>query len=159
LTPLFTSKPTDEEVEAAILIRNKNFKALGFTPKAFYYVCRNRGEMLYAFALTKSKSPIVLGFCLFHIRRDHQMTIYEIAIDQAHRGKGFGKAMVEELKRLAAEKGVTCIFAKCPVELPSNAFYASAGFTKGIPLAGSKRALNSWSLRLRTGLFAKEEGR
>lgn len=78
------------------------------------------------------------GMCRYHLRRDGQLTIHEIISLRP----GAGSAM---LARLLAVAGAVCILAKCPADLPSNAWYARRGFaldrTETTP-AG--RLLNVW---------------
>ena len=61
------------------------------------------------------------GFCHWHLRKDGQLTIREIISTR----KGAGSLM---LRRLEATKGATSLFAKCPADLPANAWYTRRGF-------------------------------
>jgi hypothetical protein len=48
--------------------------------------------------------------------------------------------------------GATSIFAKCPVSLPSNTWYAKQGFVlEGQETTDSGRTLNLWRLLLQKG--------
>jgi len=76
------------------------------------------------------------GYCRFHLRKDGQLTIYEI-ISQ---NKGVGSRMLSLLK----DKCPNAIFAKCPVALSSNSWYEKNGFV----LQGTVNNINHWKLTL-----------
>ena len=81
------------------------------------------------------------GFCHWHLRQDGQLTIREIIATRP----GAGAAMLEILKT----KGASSIFAKCPVNLPSNHWYANRGFVcEGQELTKTGNVLNLWRLTL-----------
>lgn len=82
------------------------------------------------------------GFYHWHLRRDGQLTIREIISTQ----HGAGSRMLDTLK---VTPGVTCIFAKCPVDLPANEWYAKRGFVlEGNERTRSGRILNLWRLSI-----------
>ena len=86
------------------------------------------------------------GLCHWHLRSDGQITIREIIVLPEHRGKGVGTGMLNELKRV---EGARSIFAKCPVDLEANAWYAARGFTReDMEIIGTGRKLNLWRLVL-----------
>ncbi|EIM65474.1 hypothetical protein DespoDRAFT_03739 [Desulfobacter postgatei 2ac9] len=61
------------------------------------------------------------GMCVFHLRRDRQLTITEIVSTR----KGAGSEMLDKLKKV---EGAHSIFAKCPAGWKSNKFYEKQGF-------------------------------
>ena len=78
------------------------------------------------------------GFCHWHLRRDGQLTIREIISTR----RGAGSEMLEILKQV---DGALSIFAKCPVDLPSNTWYARRGFVcEGQETTKTGRILNLW---------------
>lgn len=80
------------------------------------------------------------GLCRYHLRRDGQLTIYEIIAVRPGAG-------TEMLSRLHSVAGVTFILARCPAELPSNAWYKRKGFVVvNIETTRRGRALNVWRL-------------
>ena len=82
------------------------------------------------------------GFCHFHLRKDGQLTIREIISTRPGAGQ-------EMLKRLCATPGATSLFAKCPAELPANAWYERRGFIcEGEERTRSGRVLKLWRLAL-----------
>ena len=84
-------------------------------------------------------------FLRYHLRRDGQLTIYEIWVPRDKRGRGIGTQLLADLKR----KNPKSIFAKCPVDLKANEWYARRGFAlEGIEKLKSGRQLNLWRLTL-----------
>lgn len=82
------------------------------------------------------------GLCHFHLRRDGQLTIREILSNRP----GAGQEMLERLKRV---DGAVSLFAKCPVDLASNAWYAKRGFVcEGEETTPSGRRLKLWRFQL-----------
>jgi len=95
------------------------------------YEASKRGELLLVDG----------GMCHWHLRKDGQVTIYEI-ISTKH---GAGKQMLEYLKQIEAKS----IFAKCPVDLESNGWYQHMGFQdEGKEITQSGRGLRRWRLTL-----------
>ncbi len=93
------------------------------------YESSNRGELLLVDG----------GFCHWHLRNDGQLTIREIISIIP----GAGSKMLEYLKH----KGASSIFAKCPIELESNKWYAHKGFVlEGQETTKKGRVLNLWRL-------------
>lgn len=82
------------------------------------------------------------GYCLWHLRRDGQLTISEILATR----KGAGSEM---LARLRAVKGAHRILAKCPVGYASNSWYERKGFRlSAVERSRTGTRLNVWVLRL-----------
>jgi len=82
------------------------------------------------------------GFCHWHLRRDGQLTIREIISTR----RGAGSKMLEMLKRV---NRALSIFAKCPVDLPANAWYERRGFVcEGQEITKTGRVLNLWRYHL-----------
>jgi 5-methylcytosine-specific restriction endonuclease McrA len=79
------------------------------------------------------------GLCRYHLRRDGQLTIHEIVSTRP----GAGQEMLARLRAVGAAR----IVAKCPADLPSNAWYARRGFQKiAEETTPSGRHLNVWTL-------------
>lgn len=78
------------------------------------------------------------GYCRWHLRRDGLLTIYEIISTRP----GAGQQMLAQLCKKHAP-----IQAKCPADLPSNAWYARRGFVLiSTESTRSGRVLNVWRL-------------
>jgi hypothetical protein len=96
------------------------------------YESSKRGELLI----------IAGGMCHWHLRRDGQLTIREIISQRP----GAGTALLRQLRSVV---GATCIVAKCPVDLESNAWYQRRGFVLAdVEQAKSGRGINVWRLAL-----------
>lgn len=99
-------------------------------------------EQLYDSAKRDELLLIDGGMCHWHLRRDGQLTIREIISLRP----GAGRAMLDTLK---ATPGASCIVAKCPADLASNAWYARRGFAlASTEAAKSGRSINVWRLGL-----------
>ena len=99
-------------------------------------------ETLYESAQRGELLLVDGGFCRWHLRRDGQLTIYEIISTRP----GVGSEM---LKRLKQVPGATSIFAKCPTDLLANEWYAKRGFVlEGEETTRTGRRLKLWRLRL-----------
>jgi hypothetical protein len=78
----------------------------------------------------------------WHLRRGGQLTIREIIATQPGAG-------VRMLNYLRETPGARCIFAKCPVDLAANTWYARRGFVLvRVETTKTGRALNCWELTL-----------
>jgi GNAT superfamily N-acetyltransferase len=85
-------------------------------------------------------------FLRYHLRKNGQLTIYEIWVSPNMRYKGFGTNLLTALKKI---EGATSIFAKCPIDLPANEWYKNKGFVlEGVEILKSGRRLNLWRLTL-----------
>lgn len=82
------------------------------------------------------------GLCHWHLRHDGQLTILEIIATR----RGAGSEMLAQLRHTP---GATSIFAKCPDDLPANAWYARQGFVdEGQEETRTGRRLRLWRLPL-----------
>jgi hypothetical protein len=99
-------------------------------------------ETLYESAQRGELLLIDGGMCHWHLRRDGQLTIREIIATR----RGAGSEMLTVLRRVP---GARCLFAKCPVDLPSNFWYAWRGFVLvRVETTKTGRLLNCWELTL-----------
>ena len=98
-------------------------------------------ETLYASAKRGELLLVDGGFCHWHLRKDRQLTIREIISTRP----GAGSEMLAELKRQSAQS----IFAKCPVDLAANSWYARNGFVlERTETTRTGRVVNHWRLTL-----------
>lgn len=78
------------------------------------------------------------GYCRYHLRRDGQLTIYEIISQRP----GVGTALLD---RLVCVEGARFLLARCPATLPSNAWYERRGFVRtAIERTARGTELNVW---------------
>lgn len=76
------------------------------------------------------------GYCRWHLRKDGVITIYEILSTRP----GAGSEMLAQLRAYGRP-----IQAKCPADLPSNAWYLKRGFRLvTTETTRSGRVLNLW---------------
>jgi len=82
------------------------------------------------------------GYCRWHLKKDGQLTIYEIIATR----KGAGKEMLEVLKLTG---GASSVFAKCPSELLANDWYEKRGFVcEGEEQLSGGTKVKLWRLHL-----------
>ena len=95
----------------------------------------------------EKKDEIICPYFLrYHLRKDGQLTIYEIWVSPKSRREGIGTTLLNDLKAISDVKS---IFAKCPIDLPANEWYKANGFTlEGVDILKSGRKINLWRLML-----------
>lgn len=99
-------------------------------------------ETLYESAKRGELLLIAGGLCHWHLRRDGQLTLREIISTRP----GAGSEMLEQLKQTP---DAVSIFAKCPIDLAANIWYAKKGFTlETTETTRTGRKLNHWRLTL-----------
>ena len=85
------------------------------------------------------------SMCRWHKRKDGQITIYEIVVEERIQGMGVGRHLLERL----LEQNPTQIVAQCPADLPANGFYQHMGFSLDqVWETTSGRKMKTWVLRL-----------
>lgn len=96
-------------------------------------------EALYDSARRGELILIDGGMCRYHLRRDGQITIREIVSLRP----GAGSEMLARLRAIPA----TRIVARCPADLPANAWYARRGFVlTDDATTSSGRRIYTWAL-------------
>lgn len=126
-------------VMTAKKIASKLPKELGFV---------NRAALLESFSRKELLTIGKKAFCHFHLRRDLQLTIYELGVRPENQGEGLGGQIIEKMIVKGKKVGATCLLAKCPIDLKSNGFYQAQGFKKVRVEQGRVRKLNVWVLEL-----------
>jgi len=102
-------------------------------------------ETIYESALKNELILIDNGYCRWHLRKDGQITIYEIISVVP----GTGTTMLNILKRKGQSLNATSLFAKCPADLSANQWYARKGFHKeGEEVTLSGRRIILWRYQL-----------
>lgn len=76
-----------------------------------------------------------------HCVRKPQTTLYELAVLPAYRREGIATELVARMLRDSPHNKLV---AKCPVDLPSNEFYAANGWEQIDTESGKNRSLNVW---------------
>lgn len=134
---------TASSLGAVKRIADDNRMSLGFSPRPVFEQGLVAGELFVA-----SFANAVCGFCLFHVRKDNVLKIYQICVDEPKRRLGVGSSMVKYLVNIANTVSASRIQLLCPEELDANKFYWVSGFSKGQVVQGKKRRLQSWYIQL-----------
>lgn len=89
----------------------------------------------------------VKGYADYHLCRDGQISIYQIAVDRRLHRRGHGTRLLNAV--IAACPGATSVLAKCPADIEANGWYERRGFVlAGTETTKSGRILNVWRLTL-----------
>jgi GNAT superfamily N-acetyltransferase len=119
---------------------------LGFVPVPALHQALERGWFYVAVS-----DHTVVGMIEWWARRDHIAILYHIVVAPTVRKQGVGRGLLHTMVRWARHRGMVEIRLKCPVDLPSNAFYARMGFRLTGCEPGRRRPLNCWVLTLGEG--------
>lgn len=123
-------------------IADTNRDEVGFVNRAKFLQAVYEERIIVAVLKTQ-----VIGFVVFrHRKTDTQTTLSEICLDQAMRGHGYGRGLINALYRDCILQSHTFIRLKCPADLAANAFYEHLGFRKVATEKGKVRQLNVWEL-------------
>lgn len=99
-------------------------------------------ETLYNSAKNNELLLIDGGMCHWHLRKDGQITIYEIISTR----RGAGSEMLQVLRDVP---GAISIVARCPADLSANLWYAKRGFVlDGTETTKTGKSLKRWKLPL-----------
>jgi N-acetylglutamate synthase-like GNAT family acetyltransferase len=122
---------TDAEAIAALFQDHRD--ELGFVNTA---QCREKTTY------TVQRDGKLVGAALCnHCVQKPQTTLYDIAVREQYRGRGFGQTLVEQM---ATDSPHQKIIAKCPATLPAVQFYNQCGWTLVAVEDGKKRPLTVW---------------
>jgi len=131
-----------DDLDAIKSLADANKASLGFVLRPALAAGIQQGWLLVA-----EQDEHVIGFVHYRHCRDTQTTLYEICVDEACRGNGVGRALVQALLAESATLGQAFIRLKAPVDLPANKFYQQLGFTLTDAKQGKRRQLNTWEIR------------
>ncbi len=135
-------KASVKHVPAMKAIADANRDELGFVNRAKLIQAVTEDRIIVAILRNQ-----VIGFVVFrHRKTDTQTTLSEICLDQAERGQGYGRGLLDALYSDCIKHSRSVIKLKCPVDLAANAFYEHVGFQKVGTETGKKRQLNIWEL-------------
>lgn len=121
-------------------------------PDADYQRSLLGGESFMALAAV-ADGDVVGGLAAYELRKFEQarseVYIYDLAVAEDHRRQGVATALVEELKRVAAERGAWVIFVQAdPPDAPAIALYTRLGVREevlhfDIAVPGGAQAVDS----------------
>ena len=132
------------DIEGAKRIADQHRSELGFVNMGILRAAQNREGLLVASKMLDEKSDVIVGFANFRLRRDRNVTLYEIAVADGYKGKGIGKRLLNVLIRRAHLAGGEYVRLKCPLGLRANSFYSQCGFEHVETERGKKRVLKVW---------------
>jgi len=133
---------TCDDLDEIKTLYDSQRQALGFVLRPSLVESVHKNELLVAW------DEKLVGAVHYHHRRDHQTTLYHIAVQENQRRRGIGAALVSALIRECQARQARCILLKCPQELLSNQFYKAMGFQLRGQDIGKHRPLNMWVLPL-----------
>lgn len=134
VTDLVTFDSIDSAIRHVIKISRKLSYELGFVSNISIIDAIKHHDLIC----------VPYGFCLFHTRRDNQITIHYIDVHPEYSGQGIGQRLLNILKIIAKHRQKNLLLAKCPIDLPSNKFYLKNKFILSDIQEGRKRRLNIW---------------
>ncbi|OQA17397.1 MAG: GTP cyclohydrolase FolE2 [bacterium ADurb.Bin363] len=134
---------TSEHLDQIKVIADKNRDSLGFIIRSAVVKAIDNKEVFVALY-----NDNVVGFLIFHLRKDQQATLYDICISKNFRGRSVGKKLAKRLIVEAKKHNKLYIQLKCPENLPSNEFYKALNFELVGKETGKKRNLNIWKLSI-----------
>ncbi len=107
-------------------------------PSAGYLRRLLGGDSFIALVALKS-GDVVGGIAAYELRKYEQerseIYIYDLAVAEAHRRKGVALALIEELKKIAAERGAYVIFVQADTGIedePAIALYTKLGVREDV---------------------------
>lgn len=132
------------DIPSCKAIADANRDALGFLVAAVFVDAVRRRQLLVAESLDH-----VVGFVRYNHRVCGTETVlYDICVSIGARCQGVGRALIAALGESCRLHGRRTIVARCPEDLPANAFYARIGFQQITVEPGRRRQLVCWRLTL-----------
>jgi ribosomal protein S18 acetylase RimI-like enzyme/queuine/archaeosine tRNA-ribosyltransferase len=143
--PITIRLAREDDVEGAKRIAAKCSKELGFVNSATLRKAQEKEWLLVAAEwYLQTDNDEIIGFVNFRIKKDHNCTLYDIAVKQEAREQGVGTRLLNRLINITHVAGGSFIQLKCPVDLPANEFYKKHRFDLINVEDGKKRQLNVW---------------
>lgn len=83
--------------------------------------------------LVAKEEDEIIGFCMAVetpkiTEARNRIEIYELIINKKHQGKGIGSAFLQEVEKIAKEKGILYIKVATGTKMKSNEFYKKNGY-------------------------------
>lgn len=129
-------------VEEVYPVFNEHTEELGFISKVQIEQAEERDQL---YVRRNDDDEVVAAAIIRHCVNKPQTTLQDIATKEEARGMGLAKDIIEE----AAEDSThPYMYARCPVDLPSNNFYEKMGWELVETEEGKNRDLNLWRLEL-----------
>lgn len=140
-----------DDIDHVKHIADVNRHELGFVVRASLEdACRRASLFVALLSHPDSLSrQLLIGFVQAHFRRDRQVTLHTIAVDQPYRFRGVGHALISALLDAACERQMQVVLLRCPIDLAANAFYETLGFQCSTIEPGKRRQLAVWTYVLK----------
>lgn len=144
LKPTLVRVAEPGDISACKSIADTHRNALGFIVVATFADAIHRNQLLVA-----ERSGEVVGFVRYnHRQRGDETALYDIGVAHSAQRQGVGRLLVEALRESCRLHERHAIVARCPENLPANAFYARLGFQRIQIEPGRRRPLVLWRLIL-----------
>lgn len=134
----------EEEIGAIKALVDAHKQELGFVTRPALLESIRRGELL----VCRETQGTIAGIVHFRLRKDDQVTLYNLVVLPSHRRNGIAHRLVDALSDLAKEHRKQFIVLRCPELLSANSFYQHYGFKLATQEEGKHRRLNVWQLNI-----------
>jgi aminoglycoside 3-N-acetyltransferase I len=108
-------------------------------PPSTDYLRRLLGGDSFIALVALNNGEVIGGIGAYELRKFEQerseIYIYDLAVSKAHRRKGIATALIEELKKIATERGAYVIFVQADTDIedePAIALYTKLGVRKDV---------------------------
>lgn len=125
---------------AISLIARKNDDTLGYIPYALIKESLTKKLVLVA------EEECIVGFVLYHHRKDDKTTLSYLCVAEHMRGFGIGSMLVAGCVQASMHAGKKELVLKAKEGIPANEFYRKQGFLLTKRVQGRKNRLCCWSL-------------
>ncbi len=119
------------DLDALMALENKNFTTpVALSRRQLRYLMKSPSASVH---VLRCGGKLVGDALLLRRRRKDCITgrLYSLAVDSAHRGKGFGKALLNNCLDILKAEGIATVFLEVDVEnIPAIALYEAFGFKK-----------------------------
>ena len=116
-------KAIDDDLDQIKNLADQERRSLGFITRATILQSIRQNETIVA-----EKDNCVIGFQMYHHRKDQQTTLYKKTVDKEYRRLGVGRSLVDFVVSEAKEIRQTRVKLKCPEDNDSNNFHQAIGF-------------------------------
>jgi len=108
------------DLRQVFALAKKHSNTLGFLPNAAFTDRARRGGLLLAWL-----DGVVVGYCLFDIHRAGHIKLVHVCVDEAARGSGLGKDLIDEAVKLNPHSNG--VLADCRRDYQMDRFWRSVG--------------------------------
>ena len=142
LAPVITPAG-DDDLGFIVALQKAHAAALGFLPRQALREKIRLGQVLLAIV-----GGARAGFLHHGSLARPEVRVFQVAVTEAARTRGVGRALVDRFLRRAAAAGAVGASLRCLSFLEANRFWRAVGFRVHATEPGAKGALNVWVRRL-----------